>query len=137
MHGYVEREEIMFETIGTLITIVIWAVAIFLVGGALLFCFDNLIHGSGGRKFLTVIAIILGVYIFSRVYDWCGSVVWSLIISSIVLATVAEAGSGRLKKAPRKEKKYGFGDALVDAYVEQEVIKEATKKAIRELENER
>ena len=127
----------MFETIGTLITIAIWAVAIFLTGGALLFCFDNLIHGSGGRKILTVIAIILGVYIFCRVYDWCGSIVWSLIISSIVLATVSEAGSGRLKDAPQKEKKYGLGDALVDAYVEQEVIKEATKKAIRELENER
>ena len=62
----------MFETIGTLITIVIWAVAVFLVGGALLFCIDNLIHGSGGRRFLTVVAIILGglerVYEIGRVF---------------------------------------------------------------------
>ena len=121
----------MFEAIGILFTIIIWAVAIFLVGGGLLFCIDNLIHGSVGRKFLTLIGIISGIFAFSRIYAWCESLVWSLILSSIVLTYIEEAGSGRLKDAPQKEKKYGFSDALVDAYVEEKVIEEAVENAIR------
>lgn len=121
----------MFETIETLFTIVIWVVAIFFFGGGLLFCIDNLIHGSGWRKFLTVIAVILGIFVFTRVYAWCKSIVWSLAASGMVLAFVSEAGSGRLQNAPEKKKKYGFTDALVDAYVEEKVIEEAVENAIR------
>lgn len=127
----------MFETIGNLITIVIWAVAIFLFGGGLFLCGMNLFTGNGWQKFWAVVAIILGVIAFTKLYAWLDSVVWCLLLTGIVLGVIGNLGSNEQQSAPQKEKKYGLGDALVDAYVEQEVIKEATKKAIRELENER
>ena len=127
----------MFETIGNLITIVIWAVAIFLFGGGLFLCGMNLFTGNGWQKFWAVVAIILGVIAFTKLYAWLDSVVWCLILTGIVLGVIGNLGSSEQQNAPQKEKKYGFGNALVDAYVEQEVIKEATKKAIRELDNER
>lgn len=127
----------MFATIGNLITIVIWVVAIFLFGGGLFLCGMNLFTGNGWQRLWAVVAIILGVIAFTKLYAWLDSVVWCLLLTGIVLGVVGNVGSNEPQSAPRKEKKYGFGDALVDAYVEQEVIKEATKKAIRELENER
>ena len=127
----------MFETIGHLITIVIWAVAIFLFGGGLFLCGMNLFTGNGWQKFWSVFAVILGVIAFSKLYAWLDSVVWCLLLTGIVLGVIGNLGSNDQHRAPQKEKKYGLGDALVDAYVEQEAIKDATKKAIRELENER
>ena len=127
----------MFETIGNLITIIIWAVAIFLFGGGLFLCGMNLFTGNGWQKFWAVVAVILGVVAFTKLYTWLDSVVWCLLLTGIVLGVIGNLGSNEQQSAPQKEKKYGLGDALVDAYVEQEVIKEATKKAIRELENER
>ena len=126
----------MFETIGTLITIALWAAAIFLFGGGLFLCGMNLFTGNGWQKFWAVVAVILGIIAFSKLYAWLDSVVWCLLLTGIVLGVVGNLGSNEQQSVPQKEKKYGFGDALVDAYVEQEVIKEATKKAIRELENE-
>ncbi len=127
----------MFETIGTIITIAIWAVAIFLFGGGLFICGMNLLKGNGWKKFWAVIAIILGIITFTKLYAWLDSLVWCFLLTGVVLELVGNAGSNETQNVPQKEKKYGFSDALVDAYVEQEVIKEATKKAIRELENER
>lgn len=121
----------MFETIGTLFTIVFWAIAIFLVGGGLLFCIDNLINGSGGRKLLTVIAIFLGIVAFIRIYAWCGSLVWSLILSGMVLAFVAEAGSGRLKDAPQKKKEPGIISTVTNEILEKKALEETIENAIR------
>ena len=127
----------MFETIGTLITIVIWAAAILLFGGGLILCGTNLFTGTGWQKFWAIVAIISGVIAFTKLYAWLDSVVWCLLFTGIVLWVIGNFGSNEQQNAPQKEREYGFGDALIDAYVEQEVIKEATKKAIRELENER
>lgn len=127
----------MFETIGTVITIIFWAVAIFLFGGGLILCGVNLFKGNSWQKFWAIVAIILGVIAFTKLYAWLDSIVWCLILTGIVLGVVGNLGSNEPQNAPQKEKKYGLGDALVDAYVEQQVIKEATKEAIRELENER
>lgn len=127
----------MFEAIENLITIVLWVLAILLFGGGLFLCGMNLFTGNGWQKFWAVAAIILGIIAFTKLYDWLNSLVWCLILTGIVLVVVGNISSDGSQNAPRKEKKYGLGDALVDAYVEQEVIKEATKKAIRELEDER
>jgi len=127
----------MFETIGNLVTIAIWVVAILLFGGGLILCGVNLFTGNGWQKFWAVVAFILGVIAFTKLYAWLDSIVWCLLLTGIVLGVIGNLGANEQQSAPQKEKKYGLGDALVDAYVEQEVIKEATKKAIRELENER
>lgn len=126
----------MFETIGTLITIVFWAIAIFLFGGGIIICGVNLFKGNGWQRFWAIVAIILGIIAFTKLYAWLDSIVLCLILTGIVLCMVGTFAD-KQENTPQKEKKYGFSDALVDAYVEQETIKEATKKAIRELENER
>ncbi len=122
----------MFEAIGTLITIVIWLVAIFLFGGGLLICIGNLIGGGGFEKFMAVLGIILGIVAFSCIYSWFESIVWCLMGSGIVLGLIGNAGSDSEEKAPKKEEKYGFGKALVDTYCEYELTKAAVKDAIKE-----
>lgn len=121
----------MFEAIGNLITIVIWVVAIFLFGGGIILCVGNFTSGKGGAIFQGVIAVILGVVTFLGVYSWLESVVWCLLLSGLVIGLVSTAGSDRLQDAPKKEKKYGVTDALIDAYVEEKVIEEAVENAIR------
>ncbi len=122
----------MFETIFTLITIVLWAAAIFLFGGGLFLCFSNLFKGKGWEKFWAIVAMILGVIVFNRLYAWLDSIVWCLILTGMVIAFVADIGSNKLQPAPVKEKGPSLTDAIVDTYCEYELTKAAVKDAIRE-----
>lgn len=125
----------MFDTLITLITIAIWAVAIFLFVGGIILCVGDLISGNGWKKLKAAIAILLGIYVFYKMYIWLDSMVWCFLGAGFVLGLISEIGSG--EQAPQKEKKYGFGDAYLDAYCEYELQKQATKDAIRELEERR
>lgn len=88
----------MFETIGTLFTIVIWAIAIFLFLGGIFICIGNLKDGTGGEKALAVIAIILGVIAFVCMYAWFESIVWCMAASGLVLCMVGNAFSDEGRK---------------------------------------
>ena len=127
----------LIETIGNLFAIGFWIVSIaaFVVG--IIACIYKLIKGSIGAKCLAVIGAILGVVAFAKMYDWTEHIAWCMFLSGFVVCLFTGVLTNGEEEAPTKKKKYGLSDALVDAYVEQEVIKEATKKAIRELENER
>lgn len=121
----------MFETIGNLFTIAIWAVAIFLFGGGLFLCGMHLFTGNGWEKLWSVVAIILGVIVFTRLYAWLDSVVWCLMLTGIVLGVVGNLGS-KETEPPQKEKKYDLTDAILDTACEYELTKAAVKDAIRE-----
>lgn len=120
----------MFETIETLLTIAIWAVAILMFVGGILCCIGNLINGRIWRKILSAIAIGLGIYVFSFLYSRLSSIVWCLLASGMVLTLVSEAGSDRWQNTPQKKR--GFIDAFVDTYCEYELTKAAVKDAIKE-----
>jgi len=122
----------MFEIIGTLFTIAFWAAAIFLFLVGIILCIRNLINGNAWKKFMAVVAIILGVFTFFRVYAWIESIVFCLLATGIVLGLVADFGSGELESAPSRASKYDLGDALLEAYAEKQLMKEAVKEAIRE-----
>ena len=94
----------MFETIGNLITIVIWIVAIFLFGGGVFLCGVNLFTGNGWEKFWAVVAIILGVIAFTKLYTWLESIVWCLMGSGIVLGLIGNIVADSKEPAPQKQK---------------------------------
>ena len=125
----------MFETIGTLFTIAVWAVAIFLFGGGIIICIGNLIDGSGGEKFMAFIAIILGIVVFVYVYDWCESIVWSMLASGGVAGLIGNSLSNQAP-APQPNPGPDLGTALIDEMVQYQRDKEVVKNAIREYENE-
>ena len=126
----------MFEIIGNLVTITIWAAAIFLFGGGLILCGVNLFTGKGWRKFWAVVALILGVIAFNKLYAWLDSIVWCLLLTGVVLCVVGNLAD-EPQNPPEKEKKYGLTDAILDTYCEYELQKQATKDAIRELDEGR
>jgi len=120
----------MFEIIGILFTIGYWAITLFFFVGGIILCISNLSHGNGWRKFLTIIAIILAFFVFQYIYEWGKDIVFCMFLSGMVLMLVANAGSEN-HTTTQKEKKYGFGDAFLDAYIEEKVIEEAVSNAIR------
>lgn len=124
----------MFKLIGTLFVIGVWIVAIILFLAGIVICIENIKSDSGWRKCLAVLSIFLGVVAFIWTYDWAdGSILWCLIISGLALGLLQ---CGFVKGADTTEQetktpRYGFADALVDAYVEEKVIEEAVTNAIR------
>lgn len=124
----------MFETIGNLITIVIWAVAIFLFGGGLFLCGMNLFAGNGWQKFWAVVAIVLGVVAFTKLYAWLDSVVWCLILAGIVLGVIGNLGSNEPKKATTKTQKGpGVIETLADQAIKDQrdiaIVEEAIRRS--------
>ena len=126
----------MFETIGTLFTIGFWVVAIFLFLGGIFICIGNLLQGTGLEKCMASIALILGIVTFFWMYDWARSIAWCLLTSGLVFGFVAGLFSDSGERNPSSEEKYDFGDAYLDAYAEYQLQKQATKDAIKELNNE-
>ena len=108
----------MFETIGTLITIAIWAVAIFLFGGGLFLCGMNLFTGNGWQKFWAIVAIVLGVIAFTKLYAWLDSVVWCLILTGGVLGVVGNLGSNEQQNAPKEERR---GPGVIETLADQAI----------------
>lgn len=125
----------MFETIGTLFTIAVWAIAIFLFAGGIIICIANIISGDGLEKVLAVIALILGAYTFFRVYEWLDSIVWCLLATGLVTGLVSGAFSGH-EEHPSGSKEPGlidtFTGGLVEGYTQYEITKQAVKDANRE-----
>lgn len=125
----------MFDTLITLLTIAIWAVAIFLFIGGIILCIIELTSGSGWGKLKAVVAVALAIFAFYKMHIWFDSIVWCFLGAGFALCLVTLIGTG--EQAPPKEKKYGLGDAFLDTYCEYELQKKATKDAIRELEDGR
>lgn len=121
----------MFETIGKLFTIAFWVLAIFEFLGGIILCIGNIISGNGWAKFVSIIAGIIGVYVFFRMYAWTESIAWCLLATGIVLVFVRVPKPGEEKRTPQRGENYGIGQAFVDAYVEEKVIEEAVTNAIR------
>jgi len=121
----------MFETIGTLFTIAIWAIAIFLFGGGIFICIGNLISGDGWEKFWAVIALVLGAISFVFLYNWLESVVWCLILSGGVLG-LGNAGSttGSPNVESRTQKEPGIIETITDEYLEKKALEETIENAI-------
>lgn len=124
----------MFETIGNLITIVIWVVAIFLFGGGLFLCGMNLFTGNGWQKFWAVVAIILGVIAFTKLYAWLDSVVWCLLLTGIVLGVIGNLGSNEPQETTTKTpKEPGVIETLADQYIKDQrdiaIVEEAIRRS--------
>ena len=124
----------MFETIGTLITIVIWGAAIFLFGGGLFLCGMNLFTGNGWQKFWAIVAIILGVIAFTKLYAWLDSIVWCLLLTGIVLGVIGNLGSNEPQETTVKEPKGpGVIETLADQYIKDQrdiaIVEEAIRRS--------
>lgn len=124
----------MFESIGTLITIIFWAIAIFLFGGGLFLCGMNLFKGNGWQKFWAVVAVILGVIAFVKLCDWLDSIVWCLILTGIVLGVVGNLGSNEPQSTTMKEtRKPGVIETLADQYIQDQrdiaIVEEAIRRS--------
>lgn len=124
----------MFETIGNLITIVIWAAAIFLFGGGLFLCGMNLFTGNGWQKFWAVVAIILGIITFTKLYAWLDSVVWCLLLTGIVLGVIGNLGSNEPQETTTKTPKGpGIIETLADQAIKDQrdiaIVEEAIRRS--------
>lgn len=124
----------MFETIGNLITIAIWAVAIFLFGGGLFLCGMNLFTGNGWKKFWAIAAIILGVIAFIKLYAWLDSAVWCLLLTGIVLGVIGNLGSNEPQETTTKAPKGpGIIETLADQAIKDQrdiaIVEEAIRRS--------
>lgn len=133
----------MFETIGKVISVAGWAIAIFFIIGGAFYAIGMIFFDDGvWRKIVGILALGAGVYTFFRALSKTGSVPWTLFISGFVAIMVAsilggdffkedadESGGRQYQQqAPQK----GFVESVLDDYWEKERIKEAVKQAIRE-----
>lgn len=124
----------------TLITIVLWGIAILLFGGGLFLCGMNLFTGNGWEKFWAVVAVILGVVVFTKLYAWLDSLVWCLMLTGIELGVVGMAGSNNGEKTQEKESKPSSGiiGHVVNEIIEEEKrVQEYQKAMQREEERKR
>lgn len=121
----------MFETIGKLFTIVFWAAAILEFLGGIILCIGNLISGNGWAKFVSIIAGIIGAYVFSRMYAWTGSIACCLLATGIVLVFVRVPKPGEEKSPPPRERGRSLAEEFTDGYVKEKIIEEAVTNAIR------
>ena len=120
-----------------MVTFIIWAIVIVIFGGGVFLCGVNLFSGTGGEKVQSVIAIILGIITFSVVYGWFESIGWCLFFSGLVVGLVSLGDKGEPAGGRSSNPGPTFTEALVDTYCEYELQKQATKDAIRELDEGR
>lgn len=124
----------MFETIGKLITIALWAAAIFLFGGGIILCGSNLFKGNGWQKFWAIVAIVLGVVAFTKLYAWLDSIVWCLMLTGIVLCTIGNLGSNEPQETTTKAPKGpGVIETLADQMAQDQrdiaIVEEAIRRS--------
>lgn len=116
----------------TLITIVLWGVTILLFGGGLFLCGMNLFTGNGWEKFWAVVAVILGVVVFTKLYAWLDSLVWCLMLTGIELGVVGMAGSNKSQNTTKKEEKGpGILETLADQAIQDQRDIAIVQEAIR------
>lgn len=120
-----------------LIDVIAWAVAIIVFAFGIFGLVGMFIETNGWIKFVGVIAAILGVVAFWRVYVWMESVGFSLFATGFVWGIFgfgADSEPHKKENTPQQvEQPYGITDAVLDTYCEYELTKEAAKAAIREL----
>lgn len=124
----------MIETIGKLITIALWAAAIFLFGGGIILCGSNLFKGNGWQKFWAIVAIVLAVVAFTKLYAWLDSIVWCLMLTGIVLCVIGNLGSNEPQTTKtEKPKQPGVIETLVDQAVQDQrdiaIVEEALRRS--------
>lgn len=119
-----------------MVTVIIWAIVIIIFGGGVFLCGANLVSGSSGEKVRSIISIILGIITFFIVYRWFKSIGWCLFFSGLVIGLVSGADGEPVRGRERKPGPT-FTEAWVDTYCEYELQKQATKDAIKELEEGR
>jgi hypothetical protein len=122
----------MFEAIENLLTIVIWGAAILLFVGGVIVCIVKLVKGGIGSKSIAVVAAILGIVAFVKMYDWTEHIAWCMLASGFILCLFTGVLSDGEKNTLPKEPKYGLGDAILETYAEYELTKAAVKDAIEE-----
>lgn len=127
----------MFETIGTLFTIAFWAAAILLFLFGIIACIGHLIDGNWWQRIMAVIAAILGVIVFIKMYTWCGSIAWCLLASGFVLMAVSMFGTDdgqRVSQPSPSPPQPGFITTLTDDYLQRKADEETIANAIRKAE---
>lgn len=133
----------MFETIGKVLSVVGWIIAVLALIGGVLYAIAIFFDGGVWRKIVGVLALGAGVFAFFRALAWTGSVPWTLFLSGLAVLMVTCILSGdifkedpsersmreqRQQQAPQK----GFVESVLDDYWEKARIKEAVQEAIRE-----
>ena len=117
----------MFETIESILTIVIWGAAILLFVGGIIVSIAKLATGSVGSKIMAVVAIILGIVAFFKMYDWTEHVAWCMLGSGFVLCLF----TGVLSEGEDKPKERGFVGQVIDQVLEDEHDIAKMEEAIR------
>ncbi len=120
-----------------IIDLVGWIIAIVTAVFGVLGWISMFTDKNGIHIFMGVIAAIVAVIIFSRVYDWLESIGFALFCTGAALCAFAGAssntpssGSGYSKP---QETGYTFGKALTETLSEYELAKAAAKDAYREM----
>ncbi len=119
----------MLDFIFRVINVLWWVVAILFCVFGVFTAISMFIDSSTWKKIWAVIIIIISAFVFARSYAWLESISFSLFASGGLLCLL----SGEYKDtSPKRERKPGALDAIVDTLCEYEMIKDATKEAIRE-----
>lgn len=123
----------MFETIGTLITIALWGAAIFLFGGGIILCGVNLFKGNGWQRFWAIVAIILAIIVFTKLYNWLDSLVWCLFLTGGVLCLVGNAADDQQTTPAKEPREPGFIERLADQAAQDQrdiaIVEEAIRRS--------
>lgn len=133
----------MFETIGKIISVAGWIIAVLAVLFGVFYSIVIFFDGGVWKKIVGVLALGAGVFAFFRALAWTHSVPWTLFISGFVALMVACIFSGeffkedhseshRQQPQPQPSSEKGFVESMLDDYWEKERIKEAVQEAIRE-----
>ena len=126
----------MFETIEKLLTIAIWSAAIILFVGGIISCITKIVSEGIGSKCLAIIAIILGIVAFCKMYDWTGHIAWCMLGSGIVICLFTGVLTNGEEDTTRHEPPdpgviETFTTAYIDGWAKQKIIEEAVEKGIR------
>lgn len=131
----------MFETIGKVISVVGWIIAVLASIGGVLYAIVIFFDGGVWKKIVGVLALVVGVFVFFRLLAKTESVPWTLFLSGLAVLMVACVLSGEFFKQDSSEaheqyqpqpQEKGVIEGMLDDYWEKERIKEAVKEAIRE-----
>lgn len=117
----------MFETIEKLLTIAIWGAAIIVFVGGIITCIAKIVSGGIGSKCMAVIAAVLGIVAFFKMYDWTEHIAWCMLGSGLVLCLF----TGVLSEGEDKPKERGFVGQVIDQIIEDEHDIAKMEEAIR------
>lgn len=126
--------EDFFNTVGVLLTIAFWIATIFTLVSGVILCIEKFTSRNGWEILHAVIAIIIGVFVFSKTYEWIESIPWALLFTGCALSLVLGDDSDERKKSSQSNGQTSLTDAMVDYYCDYSKTKAAVKDALRELD---